>query len=157
MFRINGPPVGPPPPKLHFGPELPHVGALLFVNAIKVTVIEDQVLAKGIEIPVIPQPTLSVTVTLGEGENIPLNASGYVRLLDVSEPGAESSVLSSRVIREVAAFPIPFRMIYHPADIDPSRDICVGSRVKEVWVAGLPRSLPSQGSLRSYYRRQSNR
>ncbi len=116
---INGPPVGPPPPKPHFAPAPPHVGAILFLNAIKVIVIDDKVFAKDIEIPVVPQPTLSGTISPGKGENTPDNASGYVGLLDVSEPGAEPVVLSSRFIEATATFPKPFSMTYHPADIDP--------------------------------------
>ena len=90
----------------------------LFLNADKAVVIDKKRFAENIEIPVVPPPTLSGTVAPGEGENIPAKASGYVRLLDVSEPGAEPTVLSSRLIEEAAAFPKPFSMTYLPEDID---------------------------------------
>ena len=90
----------------------------LFLNADKAVAIDKKRFAENIEIPVVPPPTLSGTVAPGEGENIPAKASGYVRLLDVSEPGAEPTVLSSRLIEEAAAFPKPFSMTYLPEDID---------------------------------------
>ena len=91
----------------------------LFLNASKAVVIDEKRFAENIEIPVVPQPTLSGTVTPSKGENIPASASGYVRLLDVSEPGADPTVLSSRLIEAAVAFPKPFSMTYLPEDIDP--------------------------------------
>lgn len=91
----------------------------LFLNASNVVGIDEKRFAENIEIPVVPPPTLSGTVVPGEGENVPANASGFVRLLDVSEPDAEPIVLSSRLIEEAAAFPRPFSMTYLPEDVDP--------------------------------------
>ena len=91
----------------------------LFLNVSKAVVIDEKRFAENIEIPVVPPPTLSGTVAPGESESIPANVSGYVRLLDVSEPGAEPAVLSSRLIEAAAVFPKPFSMTYLPEDIDP--------------------------------------
>ena len=91
----------------------------LFLNASKAVVIDEKRFAEDIEIPVVPQPTLSGIVAPGKSENIPANASGYVSLLDVSEPRAEPDVLSSRLIEAAVAFPKPFSMAYLPEDIDP--------------------------------------
>lgn len=127
---INGPPVGPPPPKPHFLPPPPHVGALLFVNAIKITVIDDQVLAKDIEIPVVPRPTLTGILTASEGENIPVNASGALLLWDVSQKDAEPIFVTSMGIEAGEQSPIPFLMYYHPADIDPQGTYVLEAELK---------------------------
>ena len=91
----------------------------LFLNASKVVAIDEKRFGDEIEIPVVPPPTLSGIVAPGEGEDIPASTSGYVSLLDVSEPDAEPTVLSSRLIEEAAAFPRPFSMTYLPEDVDP--------------------------------------
>ena len=90
----------------------------LFLNVGKTIVIDEKRFAENIEIPVVPPPILSGTVAPDENENIPANASGYVSLLDVSEPGAEPAVLSGSLIEEAASFPRPFSMTYLPEDID---------------------------------------
>ena len=100
----------------HWGVEFPDIQ---FLNASKEVVIDEKRFAENIEIPVVPLPILRGTIALGEGENIPPNASGYVRLLDVSEPRTEPVELSLGLIEATATFPKPFAMIYHPDDIDP--------------------------------------
>ena len=130
--RINGPPVGPPPPKPHFGPPPPHVGPLLFVNAIKVTVIDDLVLAKDIEIPVVPRPTLTGNLMASEGENTPVNASGTLLLWDVSQKDADPIFVASTGIEVGGQFPIPFSMHYHPADIDPQGKYVLEAKLRRL-------------------------
>ena len=92
-------------------------GSFLFRNAIKTIVIDSNGLAKDIEIPVVPGPTLTGTIEPGEGT--PTDPVGGVYLWDVSQRNSEPILLASKEIEVGEQFPIPFSIDYHPAYIDP--------------------------------------
>ena len=99
---------------------LVETGSFRFLNAIKTIVIDSNGLAEDIEIPVVPQPTLTGTIEPGEGETTPADLAVWVGLWDISQRDSAPILVTSKRIEVEEQFPIPFSINYYPEDIDPN-------------------------------------
>ena len=106
------------------------VGEILFLNARKTILIDDKTLAKDIEIPVVPQPTLTGNLTTSEGESISADASGSVQIRNVSRKDGKPITIGFDWIKVGEQFPIPFSIDYHPTDIDPNGTYVLEAELK---------------------------
>ena len=106
------------------------VGEILFLNARKTILIDDKTLAKDIEVPVVPQPTLTGNLTTSEGESISADASGSVQIRNVSRKDGKPITIGFDWIKVGEQFPIPFSIDYHPTDIDPNGTYVLEAELK---------------------------
>ncbi len=106
------------------------VGDTLFLNATKTIVIDSNGLARNIEIPVVPPPTLSGTIEPSEGESTPAGPTGWVYLWDISQRNSEPILVASKEIEVGKQFPIPFSIDYVPEDVDPNGTYVLQAELK---------------------------